>query len=64
MIVEESNILAVLLDVKRENELDVDDQLIKACYELQKKYQFDPGRNTQNLMNELIESNLNKEESQ
>ena len=64
MIVEKSNIMAVLLDVKKENELDVDDQLIRECYELQKKFQFDPNRNTQNLMRDLIETSLNREESQ
>ncbi len=64
MIVEKSNIVAVLLDVKKENELDVDNQLIRDCYELQKKFQFDPNRNTQNLMRDLIEASLKKEESQ
>ncbi len=64
MIVEKSNIVAVLLDVKKENELDLDDQLIRDCYELQKKFQFDPNRNTQNLMRDLIEASLKKEESQ
>ena len=64
MIVEKSNIVAVLLDVKKENELDVYNQLIRDCYELQKKFQFDPNRNTQNLMRDLIEASLKKEESQ
>ncbi len=64
MIVEKSNIMTVLLDVKKENELEVDNQLIRDCYELQKKFQFDPNRNTQNLMRDLIEASLKKEESQ
>ena len=64
MIIEKSNIMTVLLDVKKENELDLDDQLIRNCYELQKKFQFDPNRNTQNLMRDLIENSLNREESQ
>ena len=64
MIIEKSNIMTVLLDVKKENELDLDDQLIRNCYELQKKFQFDPNRNTQNLMRDLIEISLNREESQ
>jgi len=34
----ESNILAVLIDVKERNDFDIDDLLIKQCYELQKKY--------------------------
>ena len=64
MIIEKSNIMTVLLDVKKENELDLDDQLIWNCYELQKKFQFDPNRNTQNLMRDLVENSLNREESQ
>ena len=64
MIAGKSDIMSVLLDVKKENDLDLDDQLIRGCYELQKKFQFDPNRNTQNLMHDLIEASLNKEESQ
>ena len=55
---DESNILAVLLDVKERNDLDVDDQLIKKCYELQKKYQYDPKRNTYEKMRSLLEESL------
>ncbi|PHS73526.1 MAG: hypothetical protein COB22_02200 [Cycloclasticus sp.] len=59
-----SNILAVLLDVKERNELQVDDKLIRECYELQKKFQFDPNRNTVEKMRELVEASLDKEGEQ
>jgi hypothetical protein len=55
-----SNILAVLLDVKERYELQVDDKLIRQCYELQKKFQFDPNRNTLEKMRELVEASLDK----
>lgn len=55
---EKSNILAVLLDVKERNNLDIDDQLIRHCYELQKKYQYDPNRNTVEKMRALIEKSI------
>lgn len=60
---EPSNILAVLLDVKERNDLDLDDQLIKQCYELQKKYQYDPKRNTVEKMRALIEASLDGQDS-
>jgi len=59
----ESNILAVLLDVKERNNLDVDDHLIKQCYELQKKYQYDPNRSTVDKMRTLIEASLDDQSS-
>lgn len=61
---EESNILAVLLDVKERYELQVDDKLIRQCYELQKKFQFDPNRNTVEKMRELVETSLEKKGEQ
>ncbi len=60
---EQSNILAVLLDVKERNGLVVGDQLIKQCYELQKKYQYDPNRSTVDKMRGLIESSLDDDDS-
>jgi len=59
----ESNILAVLLDVKERNNIDIDDYLIKQCYELQKKYQYDPNRSTVDKMRTLIEASLNDQSS-
>ena len=61
---DQSNIVAVLLDVKERNNLDVGDQLIKDCYEVQKKFQFDPNRNTVEKMRALVEASLKKEGEQ
>lgn len=61
---EASHIIALLLDINEREGLDVDEQLIKQCYELQKKYQFDPGRNTVEKMRELVETSLDKNDSQ
>lgn len=57
-----SHIFALLLNIKEQQELDVDDVLIKQCYELQKKYQFELNRNTVEKMRELIEASLDKNE--
>ncbi len=61
MTKENGNILAVLLDVKENDKLDIKDQLIRDCYEIQKKYQFDPNRSTVEKMRVLVESSLKKE---
>lgn len=58
MVEEEQNIIAVLLDVKEHKNLDVSDELIKGCYEIQQKYQFDEDRASQGEMEALIESYL------
>lgn len=55
------NILAVLLDVKKKIGLKIDEKLIIECYELQKKYQFDPARPTVEKMRVLVENLLNEE---
>ena len=60
---EQNEILGELLKIKQEEALLVDDELIKQCYEVQRKHQFDPDRNTLNQMRELIESNLGDEET-
>jgi len=60
---EQSEILGELLKIKKEEVLIVDDELIKQCYEVQRKHQFDPERNTLNQMRELIESSLGDEET-
>ena len=56
---ESTPIIALLLDIKEREGLNVPDNLIKRCYELQTKFQFDPDRNTYEKMRELIESSLN-----
>tara|TARA_R110002072_G_scaffold81682_1_gene186862 strand:+ start:414 stop:605 length:192 start_codon:yes stop_codon:yes gene_type:complete len=58
---EQSNILAVLLDIKERNNIEIDDHLIKQCYELQKKHQYDPNRNTVEKIRALIEEKLERE---
>jgi len=60
---ENSDILAVLLDVKERNGHEIDDLLIKQCYELQKKHQYDPERKTIDKMRELVENNLQEHSS-
>ena len=55
-----SHITALLLNIKEREGFDVDDQLIKLCFELQKKYQFDQNRNTVEKMRELVEERLDK----
>ncbi len=59
---ESSSIIALLLNIKDREELDVEDKLIKQCYELQKKYQFEQNRNTVEKMRELVEASLDKSE--
>ena len=61
---ESSNIVALLLNIKEREGLDIDDQLIKQCYEIQRKYQFDPNRNTVERMRELVEASLDKNDGQ
>ena len=58
---ESSNIIALLMNIKDREGLDVDDHLIKECYELQKKHQFDPDRNTVEKMRQLVEASLDKD---
>ena len=61
---EASDIIALLLNIKEREGLDVDDQLIKQCYELQKINQFNPDRNTVERMRELVEGSLDKNDDQ
>ena len=49
------------MNIKDREGLDVDDHLIKKCYELQKKHQFDPDRNTVEKMRRLVEASLDKD---
>lgn len=61
---EKNEILGVLLEIKQEQALVIENELIKQCYEVQRKHQFDPDRNTLNQMRELIENSLrDKDES-
>ena len=55
-----NDIVSLLLEIKERNKLNVDDDLIKKCYELQKKYQFDRERDTFRQMQDLVEDNITK----
>ena len=58
-----SDPLEVLLDVKTQLKLNVEDDLIKACYQLQNIHQYDKDRDTMKKMQKLIEAAISKEES-
>ena len=51
---ESSEITALLLDVKEQMGLDVEDELVMQCYELHKKFQFDSGQIRYQGMKKLI----------
>ena len=53
--------LATLLEVKMKMHVDLDDDLLEACFEIQKKYQFSHDRalSTQ-AMDHLIEDRVEK----
>lgn len=57
-----SDPLAVLLAIKTQLGLDVDDELIKACYQLQSEHQYDKERNTMKKMRALIETSILEKE--
>ena len=58
-----SDPLEVLLEVKTQLKLSVDDDLIKACYQLQNVHQYDKDRDTMKKMQKLIEATISKDES-
>ena len=64
MASESSHIIDLLLKIKERNGLDVDDNLIKQCYELQKKYQFDSNGITSEKMRKLVEASLENIDNQ
>jgi len=51
-----SNPLSVLLDVRSKMDTDVEDELIKACYQLQSVHQYDKDRHTMKQMQALVEA--------
>ena len=58
-----NHVLGLLLDIKRREGLEVDDEVIKQCYELQRKYQFELNRDIViGEMRQLIEQSLNMDE--
>ena len=53
--------LETLLAVKAELGVDLDDELLEACFELQKKYQFNHDRTlSTQAMNRLIDDRVEK----
>jgi hypothetical protein len=54
----ESDPLTVLLKIKSELQLSVDDDLIKACYEIQRYHQYDKDRDTVKKMEAVIENEI------
>ena len=58
-----SDPLQVLLDMKAQLNLKVADDLIKKCYDIQNKHQYDKDRDTMNQMQTIIEETI-KDEAQ
>ncbi len=59
-MVNKSDPLTVLLEVKEKNGLEVDSELIKECYQVQQKYQYVKDRDTLRKMKELVEAEVLK----
>ena len=60
---ETSDIYALLLNIKEENDFALDDQLIRQCYELHKKHQYDRQRTTVNQIKDIVERALTATDS-
>lgn len=56
-----SDPIGILIDIKAREGFEVDDELLKSCYELQKNYQFEKER-TKSLqeMKKLVEEYVQK----
>jgi hypothetical protein len=50
-----SDPLAVLLEIKGSRETLLEDDLVRACYQLQSEHQYDKDRNTMTKMQALVE---------
>lgn len=57
-----SDPLAVLLDVRDQLGVNVDDELIKICYQIQSDHQYDKDRDTMKKMKTKIEAILKYED--
>lgn len=53
-----SDPLLVLLDIKAKMKTEVNDELIKACYQLQSDHQYDKDRDTMKKMQALVETEI------
>jgi hypothetical protein len=58
---EHDDILSVLLQVRKQHNLTVTDEIVQECYEIQRKHQFDTDRHTVNQMRDIVEDALDKE---
>lgn len=58
----ESDPLAVLLKLNSELRLDLDEGLIKECYEIQKEHQYDKDRDTLTKIKAIVEERVQKEQ--
>ncbi len=58
-----SETITLLLNIKEQMGLDVDDELIIQCYELHKKYQFDSETKAYQELKKLIELSLDSKQN-
>ena len=57
-----SDSLSVLLEIKATMETNIDDELVKSCYQLQSEHQYDKDRETMKKMQVLIEEAIDSNE--
>lgn len=53
-----SDPLSVLLMVKKEMGVELEDELIRACYEIQSAHQYDKERDTIKMMKDIVEDKV------
>jgi len=61
-MVNESDPLAVLLRLNAKLENNIDEDLIKECYQIQKDHQYDRNRNTVSKIQAIVEENVVKQQ--
>jgi hypothetical protein len=59
-----SDPLAVLLEVKAGMDTKLDDELVRACYQLQNDHQYDKERDTMKKMQALVEEVILRNEGE
>lgn len=57
-----SDPLTVLLSVRKEMATSVDEELLRACYQMQSEHQHDKERDTVKKMHTLVEAMIEKSE--
>ena len=55
--------IALLLNIKEQMGLDIEDELVSQCYELHKKYQFDSETKAYQELKKLIELSLDSKQN-